>query len=117
MLPSSGSYPVEVDGTGYRYIVSKSRAIPDGTVPLAVTVQLRNGNGAYLRVLGLTVIPVPEVISESRRERRRNQAIKPHHVARLIELGLAHGWNPELPGPPAILQVSNSDVLLKSRTA
>ncbi len=114
MLPSAGSCRVRVDGTEYRYIVSKSRVAPDGTVPLAVTVQLQNG--AYLRVLGLTALPMTEVISMSRRERRRNQAIQPHHVARMIKLGLAHGWNPEWPGPPAILQVSNSDVLLKSRT-
>ena len=117
MLPSAGSHPVKVDGINYRYMVSESCVAPDGTVSVAVTVQVRNGNGAYLRVLGLTAIPVPVVVSESRKERRRNQAIKPHHVARSIRLGLVHGWNPGLPGPPAILQVSNSDVAFENRTA
>ena len=60
MLPSAGSHRIEVDGTRYRYIVSESGVAPDGTVPLAVTVQLRDRNGAYLRVVGLTVLPVPE---------------------------------------------------------
>lgn len=117
MLPSSGSDRVEVDGTRYRYIVSESRAAPDGTVPLAVTVQLRDQNGAYLRVLGLTAIPVPEALSESRSGRLLKQAIKSRHVARLIRLGLARGWQPKSSGAPVILQVSNPDVFFGGRTA
>jgi hypothetical protein len=116
MLPSSGSNRVEVDGTSYRYIVSEFSALLDGTIPLAVTVQLRDRNGAYLRAVGLTAIPVPKVLSESRSERRRNQAIKPRQVARLIRLGLAHGWDPKSPGPVFLLQVSHSDVFFEAHT-
>ncbi len=117
MLPSSGSNRVEVDGTRYRYIASESSAAPDCTVPLAVTVQLRDRNGAYLRVLGLTAIRAPEVLSESRSGRPLNEAIKPRHVARLIRLGLARGWKPKSRGPLVILQVSNSDVFFVGGTA
>jgi hypothetical protein len=121
MLPSSGSNRVEVDRTNYRYIVSESSALPDGTVPLALTVQLHNRNGAYLRVQGLTLIPVPELPSERPRGRRlldrANRAVRPRHVARLIRLGLAHGWKPESSGPPQILQVQNSDAFFEATGA
>lgn len=115
-MPSSGSNRVEVDRTRYRYIVSKSSAVPGGTVSLAVTVQLRNQNGAYLRVLGLTAVSVTEVLPKSRKARLKNQVIKPHHVARLIKLGLACGWKSASPGPPVLLQVNNSDVFSEGRT-
>lgn len=119
-MPRSGSNRAEVDGTRYRYIVSASGAAPDGTVPLAVTVQLRDRNRAYLRALGLTalpVLPVPEVLPESGSGRPLDEAIKPRHVARLSRLGLARGWKPESSGPPVVLRVSNSDVFFVGGSA
>ena len=110
MLPSSGSKRVEVDGTDYRYIVSGPGTVEDGVVPLSVTIQYRSNNGAYLRVLGLTARCLPVELSKFYKGRTLIQTIKPRHVARLIRLGLARGWEPELKGPPVILQVSNSEV-------
>ncbi|MGL6072916.1 MAG: hypothetical protein ACRC8S_02020 [Fimbriiglobus sp.] len=115
MLPSAGSNRVEVDGTRYRYIVSESDATPQGTVPLAVTVQLRDLNGAYLRALGLTA--APQTDSESDHALLPKETIKPRHVARLIRLGLARGWKPKLSGPPVLLHVKNSDVFSAGHVA
>ncbi len=111
MLPSSNSNRITVDGACYRYIVSESGTVRDGVVPLAVTVQLPNYNGTYLRVLGLTAQRVPEEPKKFYMGRTLAQTIKPRHVARLIRLGLARGWEPRLHGPAVILPISNSEVI------
>ena len=117
MLPSSGSRRITVDKSRYRYVVSESGTGHDGVVTLAVTVQLPAENGAYLRVLGLTARRVPEELSKFYSGRTLDRDVQSRHVARLIRLGLASGWDPRSPGPAVILQVSNSDVFAADRTA
>ncbi len=117
MLPSSKSNRIAVDGARYRYIVSESGTVHDGIVPLAVTVQLPDYNGTYLRVLGLTARRMPEEPTKFYMGRTLDQTIKPRHVARLIRLGLARGWEPRLPGPAVIVQISNSEVFAVDCTA
>lgn len=108
MLPSAKSNRITVDGECYRYIVSKCGTGQDGVIPLAVTIQLPNG--MYLRVRGLTAERMPEEPSQFYMGLTLNQVIKPRHVARLIRLGLAHGWKPRLHGPTVTLQIGNSEL-------
>ncbi len=109
MLPRNNSKRICVDSIDYRYVVSDSNAA-DGTVSLTVNVQSEDGNGAVLRVIGLTTSRVPEDESKFYMGRTVSKSILPRHVAKLIALATASGWNPQQAGAPVVLQLTNEDV-------
>ena len=99
-----------VDSDRYQYIVNEDSTAQGTVVPLTVTVQHCAGNGARLRVVGLSTLRVPEDQSKYYMGRTVELSIGPRHVAQLIRIAISRGWTPASSGAAFILQITNADV-------
>ena len=108
MLPKRKSKTISVDSGTYRYVVSESQS-DNTSVALAVTIQ-NEGNGAILRVTGLTTFRLPVMESRLYRGRTLADPILPRHVKFLIARGIDNGWRPNESCSRVNMHVANADV-------
>ena len=114
MLPNRKSNRVKVDENLYQYVVTEAGAKQGAAVPLSITVQHRETNGAHLRVVGLTASRLPEKESKYSMGRTMDRSVEPRHVAQIVRLAISRGWKPELSGPPFVLFLDDSEVFGES---
>jgi len=110
MLPNAKSNRITVDEARYQYVISESGSSEVDTIPLSITVQHREKNGAHLRVVGLTAFRVPAEESKFYMGRTVDRPVEPRHVAQMVRLAISRGWKPESPGPAFVLSLGNSEV-------
>lgn len=104
-LPKKNSRAIEVDGTEYRYIISRSVADESGLFRLNLTVQIAVGTGCILKAEGIMTrdhwLDFPQVGSSDEYPK-----IEPRHIASIIRLAYSKGWAPQENGGPFMLEVS-----------
>jgi hypothetical protein len=104
-LARSHSRPIVVDSVRFRYAVSRSRAAQAGLFSLNITAQAESGHGRVLKAEGLTTrdrwLDLPDAVPA-----QEHRVLAPRHIAAIIRLAHANGWDPAQPGAPFVLRVT-----------
>ena len=112
-LPKKKSRPITVGSNKYRYIVSTSRIDNDSNFKLNLTVQIAEGEGAILKVIGLLTRDFWLDFSDKNdtNDKKDYPVILPNHIAKMINKATKNGWLPLEKGTPFILNLSNNFIL------
>ena len=108
------SRAITVDQVRFRYCVSLGADDSDQNFPLNITVQAADGNGAKLRVIGLSTrdvwldLPSEFPIPSSENWSEVYKVVRPVHVSKYITEAIQSGWRPSDSGPPFELRTSGS---------
>jgi len=104
-LARKNSRPIVVDELSLRHAISQSASQDPGVFAINLTVQDDGGKGRLLKVEGLRSrdfwLDVPDTGAAD-----DYLVLKPHHIATIVALARAGGWEPAQPGAPFVLQMS-----------
>ena len=102
------SRAINVNGIPYRYSVRTfSQNNEDWSFNLNIIVQLASGEGCYLKVDGVYTRDFWLDISSHIHDSSEYFTVRPKHIAKLIELALKEGWQPETNSGPYHFKADN----------
>jgi hypothetical protein len=103
-IPKKSSRPIHVDGIQYRWRIRHQptyvQALTQFTLSFAV--ELAEDPGAKL------VVIMPQVRPDNWFNDPTPEAVLPSHVEKLIRQALKLGWQPDFPGSPFEMNLSNN---------
>ncbi len=102
---------ITVNQNRYRYQISSTKIDHAGNYSLNLTVQVDDGFGSVLKVLGLLTRDYWLDFSEFgvRLNKDHYPIITPKYVANVIKLALSQGWKPNNSGSSFELEITNDD--------